>query len=393
MPYTKSPTSYLGVKSRNPPNMFIKYRRPTINDIEPFNMGDFWVIPTQLPPLPTEEVWELVGMQQNQASWVQLNSADSAVYLNHQLLVGAGTSTINQIPLGNAGQPLLSGGASADPSWGSFVAYAPIVGGTTSTGALQSVATSGSIGQVLTSQGAALPIWADPGFEKINVQTFTTSGTYTPTAGMLYCIVEALGGGGGGGGSQTVSTFSYIISGGGGAGGYCRSVLTAADIGASQTVTIGIGGAGGAGGGTTTGATGGDTTFGSILTANGGVGAAGGSGFVTTGGGTGGAASGGDINVYGQAGFVGAIGGGGSGQFWGITPLGGNSQYGSSGAGAPSYVGSASVALTDGASGIGYGSGGCGTLNFYGSGGSGTKNTTGGSGASGLVIITEFITA
>ena len=31
------------------------------------------------------------------------------------------------------------------------------------------------------------------------VQTFTGSGTYTPTTGMLYCTIEVVGGGGGGG--------------------------------------------------------------------------------------------------------------------------------------------------------------------------------------------------
>ena len=43
----------------------------------------------------------------------------------------------------------------------SFVAYAPIVGGTTSTGALQSVASAGNEGEFLISGGSsALPTWA-----------------------------------------------------------------------------------------------------------------------------------------------------------------------------------------------------------------------------------------
>ncbi len=41
----------------------------------------------------------------------------------------------------------------------STVAYTPLVGGTTSTAALQSVASVGTAGQILTSQGAALPIF------------------------------------------------------------------------------------------------------------------------------------------------------------------------------------------------------------------------------------------
>ena len=35
---------------------------------------------------------------------------------------------------------------------------------------------------------------------KVVVQTFTSSGTYTPTSGMLYAIIECVGGGGGAGG-------------------------------------------------------------------------------------------------------------------------------------------------------------------------------------------------
>jgi len=43
-----------------------------------------------------------------------------------------------------------------------FVAYSPVTGGTTSTGSLQSVASLGSSGQVLTSTGASsLPTFQD----------------------------------------------------------------------------------------------------------------------------------------------------------------------------------------------------------------------------------------
>lgn len=108
----------------------------------------------------------------------------------------------------------------------------------------------GTSGQVLTSNGAATsPTWqAVPsgGFTQIVQQVFTTSGTYTPTAGMKYCIVEAVGGGGGGGGAAVTAAGECSAGGGGGGGGYRRGVFTAADIGASKTVTIGTGGAGGA---------------------------------------------------------------------------------------------------------------------------------------------------
>jgi len=49
----------------------------------------------------------------------------------------------------------------------------------------------------------ALGITFDPStvtgrFNKVNVQVFTSNGTFTPSTGMKYCIIEAVGGGGGG---------------------------------------------------------------------------------------------------------------------------------------------------------------------------------------------------
>ncbi len=51
--------------------------------------------------------------------------------------------------------PVIQGGSGI----ASTVAYAPICGGTTTTSALQSVASVGSIGQYLTSNGSALPTY------------------------------------------------------------------------------------------------------------------------------------------------------------------------------------------------------------------------------------------
>jgi hypothetical protein len=65
----------------------------------------------------------------------------------------------------------------------SFTAYALITGGATSTGALQSIATLGVLGQVLTSAGAgALPTWTTP-----------TAGTVTSVSGTAGQIVSTGG--------------------------------------------------------------------------------------------------------------------------------------------------------------------------------------------------------
>jgi len=65
----------------------------------------------------------------------------------------------------------------------STVAYSVLCGGTTSTGALQSVASVGTAGQVLTSSGAgALPIWAATGtVSSITAGTGLSGGTITTT--------------------------------------------------------------------------------------------------------------------------------------------------------------------------------------------------------------------
>ena len=83
---------------------------------------------------------------------------------------GANGTLVNIAPSATAGIPLVSGGSSANPSFTTAVvagggtgvisatAYSVLTGGTTSTGAFQSVASVGTSGQVLTSNGAgALP--------------------------------------------------------------------------------------------------------------------------------------------------------------------------------------------------------------------------------------------
>lgn len=202
--------------------------------------------------------------------------------------------------------------------------------------------------------------WADLS-TSVNIVTFTSSGTYTPSANMRYCIVRMRGGGGGGGATVTTNGGG---GGGGAAGGWAEILLTAAQVGASQAITIGAGGAGDPAGGTTTGSTGGSTSFGSIATVPGGYG--GQSGDL----GAGGAISqsptiSGLTGTWdkGQAG-----GGGGSGGGVGGGPAGGNGgSYQASGGNA------------------GYGSGG---------GGAGAAaNAAGGNGGGGIVEIIEYIGA
>ncbi len=202
----------------------------------------------------------------------------------------------------------------------------------------------------------------------VHSQVFSSNGTYTPTTGMLYCIAEIWGGGGGGGGAALSVTGA--VGSGGGAGGYARKTLSAATIGASQTVTVGAGGGGGAIGGT--GSTGGTTSLGAIITATGGTGGSSGSSASPALGGTGGTGASGDFNGIGEYGQVGvpAVCGGG----------GGNTAFGRGGV--PVIPNGAGVAAP---SNTGGGGGGAAANN--------TTGQTGGAGGSGYVIITEFCSA
>ncbi len=217
----------------------------------------------------------------------------------------------------------------------------------------------------------------------MNIQTFNASGTYTPTAGMTYCIIEAVGGGGGSGGCATTSSVQVAASGGGGGGQYLRNVFSAATIGTSQTVTIGAAGTAGTAG-NNNGGNGGSSSVGSLIVASGGNGGGGsaatGSAQTTTGG-TGGSSGTALFTLSGLAGEGGvavftataysAVGG-----------SGGSSHFGTGG---PSQI---RIAISGGNSvgrtgGIGSGAGG--SINTI-----SCPDTAGAAGGIGIVVITEF---
>ena len=237
--------------------------------------------------------------------------------------------------------------------------------------------TSGT-GISITNASGSITI-ANTGFTAINIQTFVASGTYTPTAGTKYCIVELLGGGGGGGGAVQSITTGSSAAGGGGAGGYIRKLYPVATI-TGLSITVGGGGAGGTAG-TNTGTTGGASVLGVLLQSNGGSGGLGGANVLVTNetntaGGSGGAAAGGDLNIPGSPGLAGYAFGG-----WIICGIGANSIYGNGGAaGGIGSTGSVGVAAT------GFGAGGSGATSR------GTSiSVAGGNGSGGIVIITEYI--
>lgn len=272
-----------------------------------------------------------------------------------------GASSWAALTPGTSGNFLKTQGAAANPVWDSI----PGGGDMLSTNNLSDVSSAATSRSNLSAFGS------------INKQVFTTSGTYTPSAGMLYAIIECVGGGGGGGGAQGVASQSYG-AGGGGAGGYSRVIVTAADIGASKAVTIGAGGAGGSAG-ANNGTAGGSSGVGSLCGAVGGAGGGyGNSSQVPLGGLGGAAASGtGDLKASGAPGHQGAyVSGTGTVASGGA---GGASHFGGGGRGGFSTTTGAGSAATS------YGAGGGGAMVH-----NSTSTAAGGAGADGVVMITEF---
>jgi len=151
---------------------------------------------------------------------------------------------------------------------------------------------------VLLSDGASN--WTIQQFSQdIDVQTFTTTGagTWTKptwfTPRMVRVVAVGAGGGGGGGGSNTGAVVRCGGAGGGG-GAMVDQWFLAADLGATESVSVGAGGtsggAGASGGSGSAGGVGGQSTFGTtnMVQAGGGGGGAGGANSAAVGGGGGG---------------------------------------------------------------------------------------------------------
>lgn len=252
----------------------------------------------------------------------------------------------------------------------------------------------------------------------IDVQPFTGSGTWTKPSNYTATskvLVQLWGGGGSGGFDATPG------GAGGGGGGYSEALFDLSDLGATETVTIGDGGA--AVTGAADGNPGVNSTFGSLLTAY--AGGAGGGNGVTPGGGGGGglfslggdgagtAAGAGGTPIAGTAGSSSAGGdstfgggggahdvndngglsvwGGGGGGAGGAGSDGGKSFYGGGGGGGSksSGPGSGGVSVRGGDGGAGgTTSGTAGTQ--PGGGGGGAISSTSGAGAAGQCIVTIF---
>ena len=139
-------------------------------------------------------------------------------------------------------------------------------------------------------------------FSSINIVTFTSNGTYTPPANLIYADVVCVGAGGGAAGCEAAGLNETSGGGGGASGSLTRKVYPRSALAPSVAVTVGVGGAGGASG-VNNGSAGTDTTFLGMTAAGGGGGISVASGVsVNALGGFAVVPTGGDINIKGSDG-------------------------------------------------------------------------------------------
>ena len=252
--------------------------------------------------------------------------------------------------------------------WDGFFARILNIAGVTPNGVID----TGSASQLYDALMVATP------GRLLNIQRFSSSGSYTPTPGTNFIIVEAVGGGGGGGGSTNV------MSAGGGGGAGCYVMASTQSVPSSVTVTIGNGGTGRV---NTDGNSGGTTSFGSLISVGGGT-----SGKITLRPSTSDAVVSGTPGPGSKVYTVGAsmtlinVATGGAGS-WGFCFNESGDALG--GAGGASFFGGggnpAGITASQGDPAVSRGAGGSGAA---GNAATGTK--MGGSGAAGLVIVREY---
>ena len=216
------------------------------------------------------------------------------------LVAGASNTVSSVAPSATPGVPLISQGSSANPAFGTVVvagggtgttsnaAYSVLCGGTSSTGAFQTVSGLGDAGQVLTSNGAGmLPTFQDAGGgggSNVIVTSYTTgSGNHVLDADTkMVTVYMFAGGSGGGSGRRGLNTQSS----GGGSGGALGAFTTMMPVGyfggagATVAYVVGTGGAGGTAQSSNStngnpGTAGNASTFGYLTTTQPGVGSGG----------------------------------------------------------------------------------------------------------------------
>lgn len=224
------------------------------------------------------------------------------------------------------------------------------------------------------------------------ITRFTTSGTFTPSAGVRYFEVEVQAAGGGGGGSGSPGTNQVGIAQGGTGGGYAKAIVT--NVTGTYSVTVGAAGAAGTAGGGSGGTAGTSSLTGSNVTVScaGGTGGNGGASISSPASATS-SQVGGGATVTGTSAILVEVAQGGENSFSSGYSISGNGQHWiAGGAGGHSRLGHGGQTLFfmnnqshAGRVAVGFGSGGGGAAST-----SGTAAQAGAQGAPAIVIIKEF---
>lgn len=273
----------------------------------------------------------------------------------------------------------------------------------------------GTSGYYLTSGGSGSMSWTAPpaAATPVDIQTFTSGGTWTKPSGAKSITVVAIGGGGGGGSGSCIDN-STVNSGsgggGGGAGGYSSATFDATSMPGTVSVTVGSGG----GGGTNqtsfpangfTGSSGGTSRFDNYLAASGGSGGGAGQQSTTSAGGASGIGIISDGGLGGGSANTATAGSNGSAAKF--ASGGGNGGAGVTTSSGGANSGATSPLLSNNSSQSRFGTGGTGgaaanpggTGASYGGGGGGggaarsaahVQSGSGGTGGPGIVIVYTY---
>lgn len=168
------------------------------------------------------------------------------------IIAGASNAVSSIAPSATTGIPYISQGSAANPAFGTavvagggtgettFTAYSIIAAGTTATGPFQNVVGLGSLGQVLTSAGAAsLPAWMTPAANSITITGDTGGGL---TGNSFTFAGGSTGLSFGGAGSTETLTFAGITANGGTVSLATDATTSIINIGTgagAKTVTLG----------------------------------------------------------------------------------------------------------------------------------------------------------
>ncbi|MFZ2763810.1 MAG: hypothetical protein WAX80_02130, partial [Minisyncoccia bacterium] len=329
----------------------------------------------------------------------------NAIFANggNNTLVGIGTSTpMYQLTIASSTGPQLSLSAGAGIAQWTFrnaggnlyFATTTVAGTATTTQAALSITSTGQLSIGTTTAGtlkttSAGLVYVDTTADAVEGVTVTvfdigqtgTNWTKSNYSNLKFTEVIATGGGGGGGGANGDGT-NEQAAGGGGAGGTSISMIAAATLGSTETVTVGARGIGGTSAGGN-GGSGGNSSMDGVLALGGTNGTGDSSSATCTGLGSGGA--GGATTT--ATGDIKLAGGDGSSPSACIAEsaaggMGGASYWGGGGEGGVAF-GSGSIA---GATSTAYGAGGGGAANVDGN----ATAASGGGGGAGVVVTMNY---